>query len=76
MLKKANNKLKGNKIMLHTQEEIINALKVIQDTCNAQVELNPCVNCPLSKNGDCVLQEQPPADWEIKSNNSVWKAFE
>lgn len=61
--------------MEHTQEEIINALKIIQDTCRAQT-VHPCYNCPLSKNGDCVLQEQSPEDWKISTKPPVWKAFE
>lgn len=62
--------------MKHTQEEIILALKVIQNTCNEAPEFNPCEHCPLSKNGVCVLQEQPPSDWDIKPSPSIWKAFE
>lgn len=63
--------------MKHTQEEIINALQVIQDTCkDMNEERNPCKNCPLSINGDCVLQEQPPEDWKINSSLPIWKAFE
>lgn len=58
-----------------TQKEIVNALKVIQDTCKAQ-GANPCSNCPLSKNGDCVLLEQSPEDWKINTSPPVWKAFD
>lgn len=60
--------------MKHTQDEIINALKVIQDTCKSQgIEL--CRYCPLSKNGGCVLQEQAPIDWKINPSPPLWKAF-
>ena len=64
--------------MAHTKEEIINALKIIQDTCKAQKMNFPCKHCPLSKNGgDCVLQEQAPEDWKINTSPPVlWKAFE
>lgn len=58
-----------------TQEEITNALKIIQDTCKAQ-GVNPCYNCPLSKDGDCVLQDKAPEDWKINTSPPVWKAFE
>ena len=62
--------------MKHTREEITNALKIIQDTCRAQT-IYPCYNnCPLSKNGECVLQEQAPEDWKINPSPPVWKAFE
>lgn len=57
-----------------TQEEITNALKIIQDTCKAQGE-HTCRNCPLSKNGDCVLLEQAPEEWKINPSPPVWKAF-
>ena len=62
--------------MKHTQEEIVNALQVIKDTCKERYEGNPCGNCPLSKNGDCVLQNQPPEDWKIKPSAPIWRAFE
>lgn len=61
--------------MKRTQDEIINALKVIQDTCKSQ-GIEPCRHCPLSKNGDCVLQNQAPEDWKINPSPPVWKAFE
>ena len=62
--------------MKHTQEEIINALQVIQDTCKEMHAPYPCEHCPLSKNGDCVLQDNPPEDWDIRTSPQVWKAFE
>lgn len=62
--------------MEHSKEEIINALKVLQDTCKERQGLSPCENCPLSKNGECVLQERAPDDWKIKASAPVWKAFE
>lgn len=61
--------------MEYTQEEIINALEIIQDICKAQ-GLNACDSCPLSKNGICVIQEQAPEDWNINTKPPVWKAFE
>lgn len=62
--------------MKHSQEEIINALQVIQDTCKEQQELDPCEHCPLSnKNGNCVLQNLFPEEWNIKPTLSIWKAF-
>ena len=56
----------------HTQEEIINALKVIQGTCKT----HPACNiCPLSIDNVCVFQDQAPEDWEINTSPPVWKAF-
>lgn len=62
--------------MKHSKEEIINALNVLQDTCKEAPIMNPCEHCPLSKNGECVLQERAPDDWKIKASAPVWKAFE
>ena len=62
--------------MKHTQEEVINALQVIQDTCQEMHEFYPCQHCPLSKNGTCVLQQQTPEEWKINPKPPVWKAFE
>jgi hypothetical protein len=58
-----------------TQEEITNALTVIQNTCKAQ-GANPCSNCPLSKNDYCVIQEEAPEEWKISTKPPVWKAFD
>ena len=62
--------------MKHTQEEIINALKVIQDVCNEAPANHPCEHCPLSKDGECVLQERAPEEWKLRTSTPVWKAFE
>ena len=62
--------------MKHTQEEIINALKVIQDVCKEAPDSHPCEHCPLSKNGYCVLQEKSPESWKLRTNPPVWTAFE
>lgn len=61
--------------MKHTQEEIINALQIIQDIC-IEMSPRPCENCPLAKNGECVLQECSPDEWKIKPTLSIWRAFE
>ena len=62
--------------MKHSQEEIINALKVIQDTCNEQHAPYPCEQCPLSKNGGCVIQEQSPDEWKIRTAPPKWTPFD
>ena len=67
--------IKGNKIMKHTLEEVMNAVTVIQDTCKLAKEPFYCESCPLSKNGYCVLEEQTPDDWKIKLNLSQGKVF-
>ena len=57
---------------MQNREEILQALQTIQDTCD---QYEDCPTCPLSKNGFCVLQEQPPHEWKIKKDQHVWRAF-
>ena len=62
--------------MKHTQEEIINALQVIKDTCNEVGEYkNGCYKCPFAENGLCKLIEKEPYAWKIISGVSIWRAF-
>lgn len=59
--------------MKHTQEEIINALQVIKDVCNKNEK---CVMCPLRSRGvGCTLMNTFPNQWEIKNNETNWRAF-
>lgn len=59
--------------MKHTQEEIINALQILQDTCS---ENEVCKTCPLrSTKYGCNLTKGAPTLWKIK-NNELWRAFE
>lgn len=62
--------------MKHTQEEIINALKVIKDECG-QYEIT-CENCPFY-NGKkhCAIryQDEDPCDWKIAKETEVWRAL-
>ena len=57
---------------MESKEEILKALKTIQNVCKAHQN---CNDCPLSKNGYCVLGEQDPVDWRIRATDT-WKAFE
>ena len=56
---------------MESKEEILKALKTIQNVCKAHQN---CNDCPLSKNGYCVLGEQDPVDWRIRATDT-WKAF-
>lgn len=64
--------------MKHTKEEILNALRIIQDECTDVV----CDDCPFgvrTKNTySCMFKiDENPDDWRIKSEEeSVWRAFE
>ena len=55
------------------REEILKALQVIKSTCK---QYDNCDRCPLSKNGTCVLLEQPPENWKIVNKEPIWRAFE
>lgn len=58
---------------MEDREEIIKALKVIQNTCKS---FPRCSQCPFGTNdNDCVLQNQPPEDWNIGEETAVWRAF-
>ena len=60
--------------MKHTKEEIINALKVIEDVCR---ECITCDVCPLGKENDvCRLDENIPACWDVAYNPpETWRAL-
>lgn len=57
--------------MKHTKEEILNALHIIKDTCS---EFD-CVLCPFrSIDTSCIIQDEPPKDWDI-NDNDTWRAL-
>lgn len=55
-------------------EEIINALKIIKNTCNSTMR---CNDCPFycDSNGMCIIQSILPAHWDISEENPIWRAF-
>lgn len=59
------------------REKILNALRVIKDTC---VD-NSCDSCSLrvknAKNEDdqCQLTHEKPYRWEIVEETGIWRAF-
>lgn len=60
--------------MKHTQEEILNALHVIKDTCGD--ETIDCDNCPFGSDEDlCRLKDRIPYSWDIKNEVGIWRAF-
>lgn len=62
--------------MNHTQEEILNALNVIKDTCSNISNIQNCWLCPFSdRDGHCIVTEKAPCVWNIKSDEP-WRAFE
>lgn len=69
---------------LHTSEEILNALHVIQDTCEYYregIDNNyGCKKCPLcTMLGDsptCTITDLEPDNWSIADNpDTTWRAF-
>jgi hypothetical protein len=64
---------KGNKKMKHSREEIIKALKIIQETC---IE-HQCEDCPFGNdNAQCTLRDFIPVDYHINEEEPVWRAFQ
>ena len=57
------------------QNEIIKALKLIQQECLSH---DDCSTCPL-RDGDkmpaCQIQGSSPTDWKIKDKETNWRAF-
>lgn len=61
--------------MKHTKEEILKALYVIKDTCMDN-EID-CDSCPFGNDEDlCRLNRGIPANWRVKEEDNVWRAFE
>lgn len=61
--------------MKYTQEEIINALKIIQDECQ---NAGNCRYCPFREfvgiGDDCFLKRHSPSSW-ILNESEPWSAF-
>ncbi len=61
--------------MKYSQEEIIHALEVIQETCN---EHDKCESCPFfnrSLHFTCEILRDRPEYWKINKDQIVWRAF-
>lgn len=66
--------------MKHTQEEIINALKVIKDECESHNCGNGCDDsceecCFYFFHSGCMFIETFPFHWKINEKEDVWRAF-
>lgn len=58
---------------MYNREEILKALKLIQNICKNEER---CDTCPFgTDNNYCILQDQSPEDWKIGENTKVWRAF-
>ena len=55
-----------------SREEVLKALRTIKGVCLAH---GLCEDCPLSKNGDCVINNKIPEEWQIRSTEK-WTAFD
>lgn len=61
--------------MEHTQEEIINALKIIQDECQNATHCNSCLFREFVGIGfDCYFKQRHPSRW-IVNEGEPWRAF-
>ena len=57
---------------MNDRDELLAALSVIQRTCTGQ----RCRNCALrTKDGNCGIQNDMPANWKIKAREDEWRAF-
>lgn len=54
------------------RDGLLAALSIIQRTCTGE----RCANCVLrTKDGDCGIQNDIPANWKIKERTDRWRAF-
>lgn len=67
---------------LHTSEEILNALHVIQGTCEYYLVngYENCRKCPLctivEDSPTCTIADLEPDNWSIADNpDTTWRAF-
>lgn len=62
--------------MSYTNEDIVNALKVIREVCKRPE--GKCGKCELynTEYGNCGLNCQPPNEWCIASPDEPWRAIQ
>lgn len=65
-------------MMKYTENEILDALRVIKKVCSGQKD---CETCPLRKYDEdgalgCSIGENAPLGWKIKEKRENWRAFE
>ena len=61
--------------MKHTNEEIINALKVIKDEC-LSLEKKSCYGCCFYNDKKrCLINNNSPSYWNINEKEEVWRAL-
>jgi hypothetical protein len=58
---------------MENKEEILKALKVIQNICKSTTR---CYQCPFGNDdNDCISQNRSPEEWKIGEKVEVWRAF-
>lgn len=59
---------------IKNKEQIIEALKTIQEVCNENN--NDCECCPLyACEGICGVMDLSPDNWKINDPNEIWRAL-
>lgn len=54
-------------------EELINALTIIHNECDANLR---CQNCPFGdKNGVCKITDSAPSNWLVNKDEDIWRAL-
>lgn len=60
--------------MVCSREELYQALAILKKECKSH---SSCQQCPLSKDGICIVQDKAPVDYPIHNpNNETYRAFD
>ena len=61
-------------MVVHTNKGVLDALKVISDTCKNK---STCEDCPFGNDsGECFIGETIPSAWEFNEpDKTIWRAF-
>ena len=56
-------------------KELLNALEIIQNTCNENITMtDECYGCPLrNMDNECAITDKKPYKWVV--NRSEWRAL-
>lgn len=56
-----------------TKENIMHALAVLKDMCSLYTT---CSNCPVFVGDCCRIKYSDPANYNLKLNEGIWRAFD
>lgn len=62
--------------MEYSKKEILDALKIIQKTCEKQTSCFVCPFADVEGNGICKIMDNSPDEWYVVGTESeIWRAF-